>query len=72
MTPEQSSLAFKHFFNFSNIDLSYLDSLTPGDFVVVKQKAEILGLLDKKDELIRMLEQEQQNKAPAHRKIGFL
>lgn len=72
MTPEQSCLAFKHFFNFSNIDLSYLDSLTPGDFVVVKQKAEILGLLDKKDELIRMLEQEQQNKAPAHRKIGFL
>lgn len=72
MTPEQSNLAFKHFFNFSNIDLSYLDSLTPGDFVVVKQKAEILGLLDKKDELIRMLEQEQQNKAPAHRKIGFL
>ena len=52
MTPEQSNLAFKHFFNFSNIDLSHLNSLAPGDFVVVKQKAEILGALDKKEELI--------------------
>lgn len=72
MTPEQSNLAFKHFFNFSNIDLSHLNSLAPGDFVVVKQKAEILGALDKKEELIKMLEQEQLNKHPIQRKIGFL
>lgn len=72
MTPEQSSLAFKHFFNHSDIDLSHLNSLAPGDFVVVKQKAEILGFMNNKEELIRMLEQEQQNKAPIQRKIGFL
>ena len=72
MTPEQSSLAFKHFFNFSNVDLSYLNSLAPGDFVVVRQKAEILGLLDNKAELIKMLEAEQLNKAPFQHKIGFL
>ena len=72
MTPEQSSLAFKHFFSHSNIDLSHLNSLTPGDFVVVKQKAEILGLMNNKEELVKMLEQEQQNKAPIQRKIGFL
>ena len=72
MTPEQSSLAFKHFFNIANIDLSYLNSLAPGDFVVVKQKAEILGLLNNPEELIKMLEAEQQNKAPVQHKIGFL
>lgn len=72
MTPEQSSLAFKHFFSHSNIDLSHLNSLAPGDFVVVKQKAKILGLMNNKEELVKMLEQEQQNKAPIQRKIGFL
>ena len=72
MTSEQSSKAFKHFFNFSNVDLSYLNSLAPGDFVVVRQKAEILGLLDNKAELIKMLEAEQLNKAPFQHKIGFL
>ena len=72
MTPEQSTLAFKYFFNFSDIDLSHLNSLAPGDFVVVKQKAEILGILDKKEELIKMIEQEQLNKHPIQHKIGFL
>ena len=72
MTPEQSSLAFKHFFNISDINLSHLNSLTPGDFVVVKQKAEILGILDNVPELIKMLEVEQQNKAPVQHKIGFM
>ncbi len=72
MTPEQSSLAFKHFFNISDIKLSHLNSLTPGDFVVVKQKAEILGILDNVPELIKMLEQEQLNKSPIQHKIGFM
>ena len=72
MSAEQASLAFKHFFNISDIDLSHLNSLSPGDFVVVKQKAEILGILNNTEELIKMLELEQQNKAPVHRKIGFL
>ncbi len=72
MTPEQASLAFKHFFNIPNVDLSYLNSLTPGDFAVVRKKAEILGFLDDAKELTKMLEAEQQNKAPVQRKIGFL
>ena len=72
MTPKQSSLAFKHFFNIANVNLSHLNSLAPGDFVVVKQKAQILGLEKNKNELIKMLEQEQKNKAPVHNKIGFL
>lgn len=38
MSEEQASLAFKHFFNIADINLSHLRALTPGDFVVVKQK----------------------------------
>lgn len=72
MNAEQAGLAFKHFFNIADINLSHLNSLTPGDFVVVKQKAEILGLSDNVPELIKMLETEQQNKAPVQHKIGFL
>ena len=72
MTSEQRTAAFKHFFNIPNINLSHLNLLTPGDFVVVKDKAEILGLMENKEELIKMLEMEQQNKAPVSRKIGFI
>lgn len=72
MTEEQSCMAFKHFFNIADVNLSHLNSLVPGDFVVVKQKAEILGLLQNKNELIKMLEQEQKNKAPVQHKMGFL
>ena len=50
MIPEQASLAFQHFFGIDNVDLAHLPSLAPGDFVVVKQKAEILGLLQDKTE----------------------
>ena len=72
MTPPQRQLAFKHFFGMDDVDLTSVDTLTPGDFAVVKQKAEILGLLDNKEELIKMLRMEQSNKKPISRKIGFL
>lgn len=72
MTEEQRKLCFEHFFNIKDVNLSYLPSLTPGDFVVVKDKAEILGLMENKDELIKMLELEQLNKAPVSKKIGFI
>ena len=72
MTEEQRKLCFEHFFNIKDVDLSHLPSLAPGDFVVVKDKAEILGLMENKDELIKMLEIEQLNKAPISKKIGFI
>lgn len=72
LTEEQRTLCFEHFFAIKHVDLSHLSSLTPGDFVVVKDKAEILNYMDNKDELIKMLEQEQLNKAPVSRKIGFI
>ena len=72
MTAEQSSRAFEHFFGVGNVDLSHLNSLAPGDFVIVKQKAKILGVMDDCNELIKMLELEQKNKAPINHKIGFM
>ncbi|MBQ8481195.1 MAG: ATP-binding protein [Alphaproteobacteria bacterium] len=71
MTSEQNSLALEHFFGFKNVDLSYIGSLTPGDFAVVRQKAEIMGFSDNKDEIIKMLELEQKQKEPITRHIGF-
>lgn len=72
LTEEQRTLCFEHFFAMKNVNLKHLSSLTPGDFVVVKDKAEILNCMECKEELIDMLEQEQLNKAPAARKIGFI
>ena len=74
MTPEQNTLAFEHFFNIKDVDLSHLTTLAPGDFVVVKEKAEIMGYLDNKNELIKMLEMEQRQKTPIEKThhIGFL
>ena len=71
MTAEQNSLAFEHFFGVKNVDLSHIKSLTPADFAVVRQKAEILGLLHNHDELLKMLEAEQKQKTPVTRRIGF-
>lgn len=72
MAPEQNTLAFKHFFGIEGVDLSHISTLTPADFVVTKEKAEIMGCMDNKDELIKMLEAEQKQKAaPTTRHIGF-
>ena len=72
MTAEQSNLAFEHFFGMKDIDLSHLNSLTPGDFVVVKQKAQILGVINDCEELVKMLELEQKNKTLVGHRMGFV
>ena len=71
MTSEQVKQAFLHFFNMlynGNDDLK----LTPGDFNVVRRKADILGLLKKQDKIIEMLKQEQQYRISESTKIGFI
>ena len=45
--------------------------LTPGDFAVVRRKAEILGLLDKPEELARMLGEECDAKPGCPQLVGF-
>ena len=72
LTPQQSALAFKHFFDMEDVPLERLDRLAPGDFVVVKQKATILGLAQNREELLKMLENERKNRIPVKRKIGFV
>ena len=69
LTNEQVREAFKHFFGLavSNADISGLDKLTPGDFALVKNKAEILGKASQFLAVKEMLETEQKLK---HNAIG--
>ena len=71
MTEEQIKLAFKHFFNL-DIDDNIGLKLTPGDFSVVKKKAEIMGFSQNKEKIVAMLTAEQLYREPVHQKIGFL
>lgn len=71
MNETQKTLAFYHFFGFKNVSLKEFEKLTPADFDLVKQKAEILGYLSDKDELINMLRQEYEAKEPLRNKMGF-
>jgi transitional endoplasmic reticulum ATPase len=71
MTPLQVRLAFRLFFG---LDLTGacgdLTDLTPGDFRVVKSKADILGIEDPA-ELMAMLASESEAKPGRTRQIGF-
>lgn len=71
MNEKQKTLAFYHFFGFKDVLLKEFEKLTPADFDLVKQKAEILDCLSDKDELINMLRQEYEAKEPTRNKMGF-
>ena len=74
LTREQVCKAFKHFFGLavSSADISDLDKLTPGDFALVKNKAEILGKTSQFLAVKGMLETEQKLKHNAGGNgIGF-
>ena len=74
LTPVQAAEAFGYFFKLKILpqQMYHLTSLTPGDFAVVKNKAQLLGQLKDLPALVNLLEQEQNIKkredAP---KIGF-
>lgn len=76
LTTEQVIQSFAHFFdiNVEEKDVSHLTCLAPGDFVVVKKKADILGYLDNSAELISMLkgEMDVKNETSKPFKIGFV
>ncbi|MDR2800568.1 MAG: AAA family ATPase [Desulfovibrio sp.] len=69
LTPNQASLAFRHFFGLEySLDMR---ALTPGDFAVVKKKAAILGMREPA-ELAGLLAQEQEARGVVKSaKIGF-
>lgn len=74
MKKEQVREAFKFFFGKTVQNCGQFRMLTPGDFAVVKNKAEILNLLDDEKELQRMLMQEEQAKCLKENavKLGFV
>lgn len=75
MTEEQVKKAFYFFFKKKVTNCGSLARVTPGDFAVVKNKAEILGLSGNVKELVKMLEQEQSVKdldSESTRRLGFV
>ena len=74
LTPTQVKIAFDFFFGLKVDEggISHLNKLTPADFTVIKNKAEIFGLKNQPTRLIEMLSEEQKLKAPqTTTNIGF-
>lgn len=74
MKEEQVEKAFQFFFGKTVKNCMQFTKITAGDFVVVKNKAEILGCLDNEKELKTMLLEEQRIKDldTTGKKLGFL
>ncbi|MDR2642556.1 MAG: ATP-binding protein [Planctomycetaceae bacterium] len=72
LTSTQVKQAFKYFFNIEANELTeHLTALTPGDFVVVKDKINLMDVTDY-NEIVKMLEAEQAVKKWKPRpRIGF-
>ena len=72
LSAEQAGMAFQHYFGLAAPEgVSALTNLTPGDFPVVRRRAEILGLLGEAEMLARMLLEECEAKGDALRSVGF-
>lgn len=74
LTPDQIALAFDEFFTLqlSGSDLTGLEGLTPGDFSLVRKKADILGCVKNPQKIVAMLKTELKEKGiPPGGKPGF-
>ena len=72
LAPEQASAAFRAFFGLSPpAGLVDLAALTPGDFAVVRRRAEIMGRLGDAHALLEMLYAECKVKPDRPKQIGF-
>jgi SpoVK/Ycf46/Vps4 family AAA+-type ATPase len=72
LSSEQVEAAFRRFFAASPPPgLARLAALTPGDFAVVRRKADALGQLDEPERLAEMLRTEHDAKPGRPRPIGF-
>ena len=72
LTDAQNRFAFQEFFGINAPKtIGKLSNLTPGDFMVVRNKATIMGVLDKSDELVEMLNSESSVKQRNCKQIGF-
>ena len=72
LTADQAIGAFRTFFELEPPEeLRTLKGLTPGDFAVVRRRADILGKLDEAESLVAMLGQECDAKPDRPKPIGF-
>ena len=72
LDPDRAGAAFRAYFGMEPpACLRELAALTPGDFAVVRRKAEILGLLGEPDALAEMLREECEAKPGRPQAIGF-
>lgn len=72
LTPDQSQAAFHTYFALEPPpEIGNLTTLTPGDFAVVRRKAEILGHLQDAKALAELLSAECEAKPNHSRKMGF-
>lgn len=70
MTAEQSSMAFQEFFKIPNVKLTDMEKLTPADFANAWKKADFMDITDK-EELIKLIKEEQDVREPVKYKLGF-
>ena len=72
LSSEQAEQAFRVFFDLEPpAELNAMRILTPGDFAVVRRKAEILGRLEDAPALIAMLQEECDAKPERSGTVGF-
>ena len=72
LSPEQTRTGFRTWFAMEPpVEVAGLATLTPGDFSVVRRKAEILGCLGEPGTLVEMLYEESKSKPEHTRKVGF-
>ena len=72
MTQDQVEIAFQHFFKLDPpSEIAMVSNVTPGDFVVVRKKAEVLGILGQPMDLAAMLSSEADFKRPPLKVRGF-
>ena len=72
LSPEQARVAFRTYFGHEPpAEVAGLAALTPGDFAVVRRKAEILDCLSDPCALMEMLHAECEVKPDLSRQVGF-
>ena len=72
LAPDQAITAFRTFFDLEPpLEVRGLSSLTPGDFAVVRRRAEVLGKLDDAKSITAMLREECAAKPDRSSRIGF-
>ena len=73
LAPEQAMAAFRHYFALTPpARVADLSNLTPGDCVVVRDRAEVLGLAQDPEALAAMLREECEAKPDRPSRIGFV